>query len=138
MIRPLLFLLLLASCTPTFEPTDDAAIRKVMSDQEAAWDRGDIDGFMTGYVDTICFVERIGKVCGRDAVTANYRKSFPDKAAMGDLEFENLELLPAGNDRAWMTGSWDLYRAADTLGGGFSLFWVKGEAGWRIARDHTY
>lgn len=131
-------LLVFAGCTSSFGSNDEAAIRTVMSEQGTAWDEGDIPGFMEGYSDTICFIGKKGKTCGREAVTANYIKSYPDKAAMGDLSFGIHEVIPAGADHAWMTGTWTLYRAADTLGGGFSLLWARETEGWRIVRDHTY
>lgn len=109
-----------------------------MADQEKAWDRGDIPGFMEGYADSVCFVSRKGSTCGKASVTANYLKHYPDKAAMGDLRFGGLEILGAGADHAWCTGTWELLRAEDTLGGGFSLFWERRAEGWRILRDHTY
>jgi len=138
MMRPLVFLLLLVSCAPRFNASDEEAIRRVMSDQEAAWDRGDIVAFMKGYTDSVCFISKKGMICGREAVTENYEQSYPDKAAMGDLAFGIHEVVPAGAYNAWVTGTWELYRTADTLGGGFSLLWAKGSEGWRIARDHTY
>ncbi len=132
------FLLSFSSCTGPFTLEDDAAIRAVMAGQEAAWDQGDIPGFMEGYSDTVCFVSRMGTTCGRAAVTANYARNYPDKDAMGDLTFGIQEVLPAGGGHAWLTGTWRLTRASDTLDGGFSLLWVKEAEGWRIARDHTY
>lgn len=134
---PTLFFHLLQSCgTPKDDP--HTAIRQVMALQEAAWDRGDIPGFMDGYADTVCFIGRNSRTCGREAVEARYLQRYPDKAAMGDLSFGIDEVLLAGERHAWLTGSWELVRTADTLGGGFSLFWVKGPQGWRIVRDHTY
>lgn len=130
--------LLLSACTASFGPPDDAAIRTVMAEQEAAWDRGDIPGFMEGYSDTVCFLSSKGSTCGREAVTTNYLRSYPDRETMGDLTFEILELLPAGGGHAWLTGTWHLRRSADTLGGGFSLLWAREAEGWRIVRDHTY
>lgn len=121
-----------------FTRKDDASIRQVMSAQEKAWDRGDIPGFMEGYSDSVCFVSKKGITCGKAGVTANYVKSYPDKAAMGDLTFGGLEILGAGADNAWCTGTWELIRAQDTLGGGFSLLWERTAQGWRILRDHTY
>lgn len=125
-------------CGRTFTPADEAAIHRVMDDQEQAWDRGDIPGFMEGYADSVCFIGKNGRTCGKAAVTANYQRSYPDRAAMGDLTFDRLEVLPAGADHAWCTGRWRLVRAVDTLGGGFSLFWEREAQGWRILRDHTY
>jgi ketosteroid isomerase-like protein len=57
---------------------------------------------------------------------------------MGDLTFVVQELVPVGADHAWLTGTWSLSRASDTLGGGYSLLWVREKHGWRIVRDHTY
>lgn len=138
-----LYVLLFAACTARhspapFTPADDAAIRAVMADQEAAWDRADIDGFMQGYADTVCFLSPRGRTCGRAEVTANYKRSYPDASAMGDLTFGVGEVVPAGAGHAWMTGTWRLTRTNDTLAGAFSLLWVKQGEGWRIARDHTY
>jgi ketosteroid isomerase-like protein len=109
-----------------------------MAAQEAAWDRGDIPGFMAWYSDTVCFTSSRGTTCGREAVTANYLRSYPDKDAMGDLAFGLQEVLVLEGGHAWVTGSWQLSRTADTLSGGFSLLWVKEGDHWRIARDHTY
>ena len=131
--------LLLVSCTRSaFTSKDEAAIREVMSAQEKAWDQGDIPSFMEGYADSVCFVSKKGTTCGKAGVTANYQKHYPDKAAMGDLSFGGLEILGAGADHAWCTGTWELIRAQDTLGGGFSLLWERHTEGWRILRDHTY
>ena len=121
-----------------FTAADDQAIRAVMAAQEAAWDRGDIDAFMAGYADTVCFLSPRTRTCGRAAVTANYRSRYPDQAAMGDLSFGVGEVVPAGSDHAWMTGTWALERTNDTLSGAFSLLWVRQAEGWLIARDHTY
>jgi len=133
-----LLLLSLAACTSGAAPSDEEAIRQVMARQEEAWDQGDILGFMEGYADTICFIGSSGRRCGKEAVTAHYLRSYPDRAAMGDLAFTDLEVVPAGTHHAWVTGRWSLYRTTDTLGGGFSLLWVNDTKDWRIVRDHTY
>jgi ketosteroid isomerase-like protein len=132
------FMLLCSACTTPSRGPDVDAIRKIMADQELAWDKGDIPGFMLGYSDTVCFIGSRGMTCGRDAVTANYLRNYPDQATMGDLAFGIQEVVPAGGDHAWVTGTWSLVRAADTLGGGFSLLWARERDGWRIVRDHTY
>lgn len=135
-------LFLVACGPPATAPapyTDPAtAVRAVMQQQQAAWNQGDIDGFMSGYAPDICFIGGSGTTCGRDSVTARYKRRYPDRAAMGELTFSGLEVLPAGDGHAWCTGRWSLARATDTLGGGFSLFWERMGADWRILRDHTY
>jgi ketosteroid isomerase-like protein len=129
---------LLAGCSRSFTAGDDAAIRTVMAEQQQAWDHGDIPGFMEGYADDVCFISKKGRTCGKADVTANYQRSYPDQAAMGKLTFGSLDVLGAGADHAWCTGTWQLTRQQDTIGGGFSLFWQRTAAGWRIVRDHTY
>ncbi len=129
---------LLVACAHRFGAADERAIRAAMQDQEQAWDAGDIDAFMQGYSDSICFVDRRGMECGKATVTARYRSHYPDRKAMGDLTFGITEVRPAGGDHAWVTGNWELRRVADTIGGGFSLLWERERAGWRIVRDHTY
>ena len=134
----ILSLLVLVSCRHhSFQPENET-IRAVIAQQERDWDAGDIKAFMNGYSDSVCFISAKGSTCGRAEVTANYLRNYPDKAAMGDLIFDRLEVLPAGDDHAWCTGRWSLVRARDTIGGGFSLFWERGPSGWRILRDHTY
>lgn len=131
--------LLMDACQPAPDlQVDETSIRQVMAEQEAAWDGGDIRAYMAGYEADVCFIGRRGRTCGKEAVTRNYEKNYPDKAAMGDLRFVLHEVLPAGGGYAWATGTWALFRTADTLDGGFSLLWRKGPDGWRILRDHSY
>ena len=134
-----LLLAVLTACGGhVFGPGDEEAIRQVMADQETAWDRGDIPGFMEGYAPDVCFVSDRGTTCGREQVTANYQRRYPNKDAMGDLEFSVGEVIAAGGDHAWCTGGWKLHRESDTLSGGFSLLWQRQGDAWRIIRDHTH
>lgn len=130
--------LMASACNPSVQDPADALIRRVMAEQEAAWDRGDIPAFMDGYADDICFIGMSGRTCGKEKVKANYQEHYPDRAAMGDLRFGIHEVVMAGTGHAWATGTWELIRTADTLGGGFSLLWRRDANGWRIIRDHTY
>lgn len=131
-------MLLMIGCGSTPVTFGPDLIRIAMADQQKAWNAGDIKSFMIGYSDTICFINSKGTTCGREAVTANYERSYPDREAMGHLEFGIDEIIPAGEKHAWVTGTWALERTADTLNGGFSLLWVKEKDTWRIVRDHTY
>lgn len=133
-----LFLFTAACTAPGGNAHVDDAVRQVMTAQQKAWNNGDIPAFMEGYADTVCFIGASGTTCGKEEVTARYLSRYPDRAAMGRLHFTIGEVLPAGEAHAWTTGNWTLYRQADTLGGGFTLLWVQGAEGWRIARDHTY
>jgi ketosteroid isomerase-like protein len=136
----LAFAFLVQGCSQQGDGSEKAAaeIREVMQQQEEAWNAGNIRSFMKGYSDTICFISPRGRTCGREAVTENYLRSYPDQQAMGQLTFGVTEIVPFADSNAWLTGTWRLDRASDTLSGGFSLLWAKEEEGWRIVRDHSY
>lgn len=138
-LATILYMGLALGCgTPGTGPGVEGAVHAAMDRQVLAWNQGDIPDFMAAYADSVCFISTGQRTCGKALVTARYQKRYPDAAAMGRLAFGGLEILPAGADHAWCTGTWHLYRAADTLGGGFSLLWVRAPEGWRILRDHTY
>lgn len=120
---------------------DRARILERMSAQEAAWNAGDLDGFMAAYwrSDSLLFVGSRGPSRGWDTTLDNYRRSYPDREAMGQLTFGVEELTFAGQDHALMLGSWRLDRTEglDTLSGWFSLVWERKQGDWVIVRDHS-
>ncbi len=116
-------------------------IRQVLDNQQAAWNRGNIDAFMTAYEDSP-ETTFIGKtvVKGYASVRANYHKRYPTPEAMGKLEFSEIEVKPLDSRHAYVTGRFHLART--DAGGGeaagiFSLLFEKKSAGWKIILDHT-
>jgi ketosteroid isomerase-like protein len=124
------------SCSKT--PSDDREILAVMDLQEQAWNKGEIDVFMLGYwqSDSLMFVGKNGINYGWRTTLNNYKKSYPDKAAMGKLEFDILKLEVNGNS-AYMLGKWSLLRKDDNPNGHFTLYWKKIDGQWLITIDHT-
>ena len=115
-----------------------ADIRAVMDKQAADWNRGDIPAFMEGYwkSDQLTFVSsRVTK--GWQPTLDNYKKSYPDKSAMGTLTFSDLEITVVSKDAAVVLGSWSLKREKDNPAGKFTLIFRKFKEGWRIVHDHT-
>lgn len=115
------------------------AIRAVLDDQQAAWNRGDVDAFMKGYWNSpdLTFAGSSGITRGWEPVTARYRKNYPDAAAMGHLDFSDIEIRELGNNAALVLGRWHLKRANDAPGGVFTLVFQRFPEGWRIIHDHT-
>lgn len=70
----------------------EAAIRTLLAEQAAAWSRGDLEEFVSVYADDALFVSPSGLTRGRDEVLARYRRRYPDRAAMGRLTLDVLEL----------------------------------------------
>jgi uncharacterized protein (TIGR02246 family) len=123
--------------------SDQDAIRAVLSAQQNAWNRGDVDAFLVGYWHSpeLTFSGSSGVARGWGGVMARYKKNYPDQAAMGQLDFSELEFRFLGSDAALVLGRWHLKRQEDYVtaetGGVFSLVWQRFPEGWKIIHDHT-
>jgi beta-aspartyl-peptidase (threonine type) len=119
--------------------SDRTAIRKILVAQQTAWNQGNLEAFVVGYWQSpeLTFSGSEGVQRGYDGVLARYKKSYPDKAAMGQLDFSDLEFHFLGKDAALVLGRWHLKREKDELGGTFSLVWQRFPDGWKIVHDHT-
>lgn len=116
-----------------------AAVRAVLDAQMAAWNRGDIEGFMDGYwrsPETV-FVSGDTVTHGWAVVLDRYKKGYDTREKMGTLAFSDLEIKVIGKDTAIALGRWQLTRAKDTPHGRFTLIFRRTEQGWRIIHDHT-
>lgn len=115
------------------------AVRAVLDAQAAAWNRGDVEGYMQGYAksnDTI-FISGDTVTRGWQTVLDRYRKNYNTREKMGVLSFSEIEITPVGMDAAVVIGRWQLKRASDAPGGRFTLIFRRTRAGWRIVHDHT-
>jgi uncharacterized protein (TIGR02246 family) len=118
---------------------DREAIGVVIRAQQSAWNRGDVAAFLESYWHSpdLTFSGSSGVARGWDAVLARYKKNYPDRAAMGQLDFSDLEFRFLGPDSALVLGKWHLQREKDELGGVFTLVWQRFPDGWKIIHDHT-
>ena len=117
----------------------DGAIRAVMESQVAAWNRGDIDGFMDGYAKSneTLFLSGDSVTRGWQTVLDRYKKNYDSREKMGTLAFSELEVRPMSDDTAIVIGRWQLTREKDTPKGRFTLVFRRTPDGWRITHDHT-
>jgi hypothetical protein len=115
------------------------AIGIVLKAQSEAWSEGDIDGFMEGYwkSEDLTFIGRSGVNKGWQTTKDNYIKGYPDKAAMGTLTFETLELVKLTNELYRMVGRYTLVREKDKPTGIFTLLWQYIDGEWVVIYDHT-
>jgi len=115
------------------------AVAKVLEDQQLAWNRGDIDGFMQGYwkSDSLVFVGKGAPVYGWQKTIDRYKRGYPDKAAMGELTFDIIQVKILDSTNAFVLGGWRLKRDKDTPGGYFTLWFRKINGEWKIVCDHT-
>ncbi len=134
LVLPLIALTLLAA-------SPEQEIRRVLDDQVAAWNSGDIPGFMEGYEksESTTFVGAT-ITRGHAAVLANYFKRYPTPARMGTLRFSGIEIHLLGPDYASVLGRFHLERSAEAGGeaaGIFTLLFRKTAKGWKVILDHT-
>ncbi len=124
----------------TFRPMDRTSIIGVIEAQAAAWNKGDLDGYMAGYakIDQLVFTSggkiRRGYQATYDAFQTKYAQ---DKSKMGHLEFDILEVQPLGADGAVVLGNWKLTGSPSDGGGVFSVVVERRPEGWRVIHDHT-
>jgi ketosteroid isomerase-like protein len=139
-LLPIALVIALAACNSKQQhQTAISNIHHVMNEQQEAWNRGDIKGFMDGYWagDSLRFIGKRGITYGWQATLENYQKSYPDSEAMGKLQFTNLTTELTGDSSAYVIGKWELFRSTDTLSGHYSLLWKQLNGKWLIVADHT-
>jgi ketosteroid isomerase-like protein len=114
-------------------------ITTLLREQSAAWNRGDIEGFMRAYAQTddLRFASGATITLGWRPTLARYRQRYPDKATMGTLVFSEIAITELAPDAAIAFGRWQLTRAKDAPHGLFTLTLKKTRDGWHIIHDHT-
>tara|TARA_X000001036_G_C20513261_1_gene739037 strand:+ start:326 stop:790 length:465 start_codon:yes stop_codon:yes gene_type:complete len=118
---------------------DSLAIMKVMKFQENAWNSGDINSFMEGYIksDELVFSGKSGPVYGWNETRNRYLKNYPDTQTMGQLKFTVNKIRSVSSDVAFLIGEYYLTRSTEDSYGHFTLFWKKINNKWLIISDHT-
>ncbi|MBD2699370.1 DUF4440 domain-containing protein [Spirosoma sp. BT702] len=149
MNRFLLFLLLGLFIQPIFGQqtsatelanSDRRAILAILKRQTQDWNAGKVDKFMVGYwpSDSLTFIGKAGITYGYQATLANYKKRYPDRASMGTLKFDILQLDFHAPNVAYVIGRFHLTRPkVGDAEGHFTLLWRKIKNRWVIVSDHS-
>jgi len=118
---------------------DSIDIMKVMKFQENAWNSGDINSFMEGYIksDELVFSGKSGPVYGWNETRNRYLKNYPDTQTMGQLKFTVNKIRSVSADVTFLIGEYYLTRSTEDSYGHFTLFWKKINNKWLIISDHT-
>jgi beta-aspartyl-peptidase (threonine type) len=120
------------------DSTASREIRKVLADQVAAWNVGDLEAFMAYYwkSEQLTFQSGPDRFRGWQTMLDRYKKNYAgDKR--GILSFLDLEVNVLAPDSAYVLGRWKLDGLAQAQGGVFTLIFRKFPEGWRITHDHT-
>jgi ketosteroid isomerase-like protein len=138
MLRLAAVLLLMVAVAPAKQRSEEA-IRAVLEAQVAAWNRGDIPGFMDGYwrSEETVFISGDSVTRGWQATLDRYKKGYDTREKMGALAFSDLDIKLIDKKNAVVIGRWALQREKDNPRGRFTLIFRKFKEGWRIVHDHT-
>ena len=132
-----LFTVLSFSCFA--QSKGEQKIRELLQNQTSSWNKGDVEGFMQTYwkSDSLMFIGKNGVVRGWQQTLENYKKGYPDTAAMGKLSFDIVEVKHLSKKNYFVVGKWMLQRTAGNLSGHYTLLLrrIKGE--WKIVADHS-
>jgi uncharacterized protein (TIGR02246 family) len=117
------------------------AIRKVIEDQQAAWNRHDLPAFIAGYWNSpdLTFFSGAHESKGWQAALDRYQKNYQGAGhEMGKLEFANLRIQVLGPEAAFVRGEFHLTMSdGKTPHGLFTLIFRKFPEGWKIIHDHS-
>ncbi|MBN9385743.1 MAG: DUF4440 domain-containing protein [Chitinophagaceae bacterium] len=137
---PLVFTFLLLMAASSFaQSADESSIRRILADQIAAWNKGDLDDFMKGYWqnDSLAFIGQSGITYGYTAALNNYKKHYDSPDKMGELIFTLLKLERLSPDYYFVIGKWQLKRKAGDVGGVYTLLFRRIGGRWVIVVDHS-
>lgn len=133
-------LLVLAACRST--NSTPAAVRGVLSAQQEAWNRGDVEQFLrAGYWDSpqLTFFSGGDVVHGFDTMLQRFLARYKSAGKeTGTLTFADVDVLPLGGEHALARGHWLVdFKTQPDPGGLFTLILERRPEGWRILHDHT-
>ena len=123
----------------TAQSKDEQTIRTLIEEQRLAWNTGDKGKFMQAYwqSDSLMFIGKSGVTYGWQNTLENYKKGYPDTAAMGKLKFNILEVKRLSVMYFFVVGKWYLTRSIGDVGGHFTLLFKKVKNKWVIVADHS-
>jgi len=131
--------LLLISGLAAAQSRDEQEIRALLDRQTRDWNRGDVESFMIGYWenDSLMFVGKSGVTYGWTHTLNNYKKGYPDTAAMGKLSFDIIKVKRLSKKYYFVVGKWFLKRSIGDVSGHYNLLFEKINGHWVIVADHS-
>ncbi len=134
-----LFFALFISIQMHAQTNDDILIKNTLIEQAAAWNAGDLNRFMETYWhnDSLMFIGKNGPTYGWENTLKNYKKGYPDTAAMGKLNFDLISVKRLSVLYYSVVGKWHLKRSIGDLNGAFTLILKKIKKKWVIVQDHS-
>jgi hypothetical protein len=136
---PFLLLVLAFAVPSRSQSKAEREILSILDRQTAAWNRGDLEGFMNGYWenDSLMYIGKNGVTYGFKPTLSNYRRNYGDTARMGKLRFDILHVKRLSSRYYHVVGRWSLRRSAGDVGGHYTLLFRRIRGEWVIVSDHS-
>ena len=83
------------------------------------------------------FIGKTGIHWGWQTTLQNYKKNYPDTAAMGKLSFDIILVKKLSPEYFYVVGKWMLSRSLGDLSGHYNLLFRKINGQWLIIADHS-
>lgn len=121
------------------EAAEKAAIRKVIADMEAAWNRGDFQGYMQGFLNPgVVFVSKGKFQDGWQGTLDHYIRDYggaPERR--GRLHFSDIKIEMLAPDAAQLISRYELDRPGAPQHGINTRLMRKVNGRWVIALNHV-
>ncbi|MDG2522038.1 nuclear transport factor 2 family protein [Caulobacter segnis] len=149
MIRQAAIALMLAAlpapllAAPALSPADtareDAGIRQVIADMQAAWNRGDYRGYMAGFQNPgVIFVSGGKFQDGWQGTLDHYIRDYGDSVdTRGTLTFSDIRIEFLAPDAAQLISRYHLERPQKAMSGINTRLMRKIDGRWLIALNHV-
>ena len=128
----------------TQRATIRAELEAMLHRSAAAWNRGDLDGFMSDYLpgDSTTYIGGRGLVRGPAAIRTSYARLFTGEVQRDSLSFVILDVDPVAPNVANLIAQYVLTRRVGgrdsvTARGPTSLLVRRVDGRWRIVHDHS-
>lgn len=135
----IIFFFLVIVHTISAQNEDENAIKAILAEQEEAWSKNDLEGFMEGYwqSDSLTYYSGGGVTQGWQTTLDNYKKGYPTKKDTGTLNFE-IDAITQINDGAYyVMGEYFLTLEAGDRKGTFMIIFKRIEGKWKIVADSS-
>lgn len=132
-------IVVLSVATAVAQSKDEVMVRNLLETQRQYWNEGNVEKFMEGYWknDSLMFIGKSGVTYGWQKTLDNYKRGYPDTAAMGKLKFDILEVKRLSVMYFFVVGKWHLTRSIGNVEGHFTLLFKKIKNQWVIVADHS-
>ncbi|MEA2569613.1 MAG: hypothetical protein QOI24_1614 [Acidobacteriota bacterium] len=140
MKRIAIIALLFAACATSPAGDQRAAIQKVLDQQVAGWNRGDLEAYMQGYLHSneLTFFSGATVTRGWEPTLERYKKRYQGEGKeMGTLTFSEVVIDVVASDAAFVRGRWHLAMSKESREGLFTLLVRKTDQGWKVVHDHS-